>query len=58
MRVARSFASVRFSALSFFNVSNEISFSLLFGDELFTPSGQASLQEQVAEAVVRFVLVR
>ena len=46
------------SALSFFNVSNEISFSLLFGDELYTKTGQASLQEQAAEAVLRFVLAR
>jgi len=43
------------SALSFFNVSNRMSFSLLFGDELFTKGGQKILREQVAEAVLRFV---
>lgn len=43
------------SALSFFNVSNATSFSLLFGDELFTEQGQARLQEQAADAVLCFV---
>ncbi len=45
------------SALSFFNVSNQMSFSLLFGDALFTETGQAELQEQVAETVLKFVSV-
>ncbi|MFZ2102249.1 MAG: TetR/AcrR family transcriptional regulator [Oricola sp.] len=43
------------SALSFFNVSNNVSFSLLFGDELFAEDGQASLRDQAAETVLRFV---
>lgn len=43
------------SALSFFNVSNATSFSLLFGDELFTAAGQQNLRAQVAEAVLQFV---
>ena len=43
------------SALSFFNVSNRTSFSLLFGNELFGEEGQRALREQVAETVVRFV---
>lgn len=46
------------SALSFFNVSNEISFSLLFGDDLFTEKGQSSLRENVADAVLRFASLR
>lgn len=45
------------SALSFFNVSNQISFSLLFGDNLFTQDGQVELQEQVSDAILRFVSV-
>ena len=43
------------SALSFFNVSNRMSFSLLFGEELFSLDGQSKLKAQVAEAIVRFV---
>lgn len=43
------------SALSFFNVSNQMSFSLLFGDALFTRGGRESLRNQVAETVLRFV---
>ncbi|MCB1383230.1 MAG: TetR family transcriptional regulator [Notoacmeibacter sp.] len=44
------------SALSFFNVSNRASFSLIFGDELFTGDGQALLRHQVSDAVLRLVL--
>ena len=43
------------SALSFFNVSNRYTFSMIFGDELFSKSGQQSLREGVVELVVRFV---
>jgi len=43
------------SALSFFNVSNKISFSLLFGDELFEKQGQIALRQYAAETVLRFV---
>ncbi|GIL00632.1 MAG: TetR family transcriptional regulator [Alphaproteobacteria bacterium] len=43
------------SALSFFNVSNRATFSLLFGEELHTEDGQALLRRQVADSVLRFV---
>ncbi len=43
------------SALSFFNVSNRYTFSMIFGDELFSKSGQKSLREGVVELVARFV---
>lgn len=43
------------SALSFFNVSNKISFSLLFGDGLFEEQGQLALRQHVANLVLRFV---
>ncbi len=43
------------SALSFFNVSNRGTFSILFGDELFSEKGQAALRAQVSESVLRFV---
>lgn len=43
------------SALSFFNVSNMNTFSLLFGDHLHDEAGQHMLQGDVAEAVLRFV---
>jgi len=43
------------SALCFFNVSNQTSFSMLFGDELYTENNQLVLREQVADTVLRFV---
>jgi len=43
------------SALCFFNVSNQTSFSMLFGDELYSEEGQLSLRDQVAETMLRFV---
>ncbi|MBO6538690.1 MAG: TetR family transcriptional regulator [Rhizobiaceae bacterium] len=43
------------SALSFFNVSNRMSFSLLFGEELYSEDGQERLRAQAAEMVVRYV---
>lgn len=42
------------SALSFFNVSNQGTFSLLFGDALFEEDGQRRLRSQVADALLRF----
>ena len=43
------------SALSFFNVSNKESFTLLFGNQLFTPEGQQTLKQHAAETVVRYL---
>ena len=43
------------SALCYFNVSNQNTFSRIFGDDLFQPGGQTRLRDQVAEAVVRLV---
>lgn len=44
------------SALSFFNVANEATFTLSFGKKLFTKTGQASLKKQVVEMILRFSL--
>jgi AcrR family transcriptional regulator len=44
------------SALSFFNVSNEATFSVIFGDGLSNPEGQERLRRWVAETVFRSVL--
>ena len=44
------------SALSFFNVSNEATFTLSFGKKLFTKTGQASLKNQIVEMILRFSL--
>ena len=44
------------SALSYFNVANQATFSRIFGEALFTPDGQARLKRQVGEALLRFVL--
>ncbi len=44
------------SALSFFNVSNAASFSVIFGDRLTRPSGQKLLRGWVVETVLRSVL--
>lgn len=43
------------SALSFFNVSNQPTFSALFGDELFNSDGQASLRIHAVELILRYV---
>jgi len=43
------------SAMSFFNVSNATTFSMLFGPEIQSASGQAALRGDVSEAVLRFV---
>lgn len=44
------------SAFSFFNVSNEASFSVIFGDGLSRPTGQKRLRRWIAETVLRSVL--
>ena len=44
------------SALSFFNVSNSATFSLIFGGDLFTDEGQHRLSHHVADMVLRYVL--
>ena len=43
------------SALSFFNVSNQPSFSESFGGALFSDAGQARLRAQAVDAVLRLV---
>jgi len=43
------------SALSFFNVSNAGTFSVIFGDKLLKPAGQTLLRDWVAESVLRSV---
>ncbi|WP_169569433.1 TetR/AcrR family transcriptional regulator [Sneathiella limimaris] len=43
------------SALSFFNVSNRMTFSMIFGDQLFSKENQNSLRESVVELIVRNV---
>lgn len=43
------------SALSFFNVSNQTTFSIVFGDRLSRPGGQRRLKQDVVEAVTRFL---
>jgi len=45
------------SAMSFFNVSNAATFSMLFGPELQGEAGQAALKGDVTESVLRFVAV-
>ncbi len=45
------------SAMSFFNVSNATTFSMLFGPELQGEAGQAALKGDVSESVLRFVAV-
>ncbi|GAB4377380.1 MAG: TetR family transcriptional regulator [Kiloniellaceae bacterium] len=46
------------SALSFFNVSNAATFSVIFGDRLAKPAGQKLLRRWVAETVLNAILVR
>jgi AcrR family transcriptional regulator len=43
------------SALSFFNVSNASTFSVIFGDRLTKPAGQKLLRRWVADTVLRSV---
>jgi len=44
------------SALTFFNVSNDATFSLIFGDGLSKPEGQKRLRRWVVDTVLRSVL--
>lgn len=46
------------SALSFFNVSNKSTFSMIFGDSLFSATGQTSLRNCVVELITRYVCVQ
>ncbi|WP_346913624.1 TetR/AcrR family transcriptional regulator [uncultured Roseibium sp.] len=43
------------SAISFFNVSNATTFSLLFGNELQTEAGQVCLSADACQTVLKFV---
>ncbi|GLQ06764.1 hypothetical protein GCM10007924_19850 [Sneathiella chinensis] len=43
------------SALSFFNVSNRVTFSMIFGDQLFSTENQSSLRQSVVDLIVRNV---
>lgn len=44
------------SALCYFNVSNQPTFSRIFGDDLFGERGQQMLRRHVGDMVVRFVM--
>jgi len=44
------------SALCFFNVSNRATFSRIFGDRLYQPTGQATLKRHAVEMIMRFVM--
>lgn len=44
------------SAMSFFNVSNRATFSLIFGHDLFGPKGQDALKRHLVEMVVGLAL--
>lgn len=46
------------SGLSFFNSSNRATFALIFGEELFTPTGQETLRGEIVEMVMRYVAAR
>ncbi|SER87285.1 DNA-binding transcriptional regulator, AcrR family [Tranquillimonas rosea] len=43
------------SAASFFNVSNRPTFSAIFGDRMFSDDAQATLRDQVVEAILATV---
>jgi AcrR family transcriptional regulator len=45
------------SAMSFFNVSNRVTFSVNFGDELFSDEAQAVLRQKVVKSILDSVLV-
>ncbi len=45
------------SAFSFFNVSNQPTFSNLFGDALYQPNGQKRLRQNCINMILRFVLL-
>lgn len=44
------------SGLSFFNVSNQATFTFSFGNSLFTDVGQNMLKQHVVEMILRFTL--
>jgi acetyl esterase/lipase/AcrR family transcriptional regulator len=44
------------SALSYFNVSNQATFSRLFGDDLFSDRGQDMLRRHIGDMVLRFAM--
>jgi len=44
------------SALCFFNISNQATFTLLFGEKLHKPVAQNRLRSDVVDMVIRFVL--
>jgi AcrR family transcriptional regulator len=44
------------SAMSFFNVSNRATFSLVFGEELYSAEGQDVLREQAVRSILSTVL--
>jgi acetyl esterase/lipase len=44
------------SAMCYFNVSNQATFSRVFGDELFRPKGQQMLRRHVGDMILRFVM--
>ena len=46
----------KISALCFFNVSNEPTFSRIFGNDLMTEAGQAALRQDVVDTIVGSVL--
>ncbi|MEP5625093.1 MAG: TetR/AcrR family transcriptional regulator, partial [Hyphomicrobiales bacterium] len=45
------------SAMSFFNVSNAATFSLLFGADLQTDEEQSALRAEVGQIVTKFVVL-
>lgn len=44
------------SAMCYFNVSNQSTFSLIFGSDLFSEMGQQKLRRHVGDMIVRFVM--
>ncbi|KJZ19049.1 TetR/AcrR family transcriptional regulator [Loktanella sp. S4079] len=46
----------KISAFCFFNVSNEATFSVIFGNEMTTQTGQDSLKADVVDTIVKSVL--
>ncbi|WP_319530207.1 TetR/AcrR family transcriptional regulator [uncultured Cohaesibacter sp.] len=46
------------SALSFFNVSNRSTFSVIFGNELFSEDGQVTMRQHIVDCIVSSVLAK
>lgn len=44
------------SAMCYFNVSNHSTFSIIFGEDLFSELGQQKLRRHVGDMIVRFVM--